>query len=72
MKTKKVYEKSKTVELQSLLKKFERASENNEILMDIAKYKNENFEELKRVNDDYEIDINLIRRELNRRLWFDK
>jgi hypothetical protein len=72
MKTIELYEKSGTTELQNLLKKYERVSEHNEILMDIAKAENRDFGNLNKLNNDYEIDIILLRRELNRRLWAEK
>lgn len=65
MKTIEFYEKVKTNKLQSLLKKYE--LEQNEIELNLE----ENFNsELKNTSDDYEIDIHLIRMELNKRLWF--
>ena len=65
MKTIEVIEKQKTKKLQSVLKKIE--FEQNEIDLKLE----ENFNsELKKISDDYEIDIHLIRMELNKRLWF--
>ena len=55
------------------LKEYEEKSESNEILMD--EYKSESktiYENIKRINNDYEIDIRLIRMELNKRLWNEK
>jgi hypothetical protein len=63
------YGNIKTEELKKMLKKYEKISEKNEILIDMAKEANDNYDELKKENDDYEIDIRLIRMELNRRLW---
>lgn len=63
------YSNTKTEELKKMLKKYEKISEKNEILMDMAKEANDSYDELKKENDDYEIDIRLIRMELNRRLW---
>lgn len=70
MGTVELYEKSRTEELQSLLKEFEEKSEETEILIDDARLKNQDYQELQRISNDYEIDIRLIHRELNRRLWF--
>jgi hypothetical protein len=64
------YGNIKTEELKKLLKKYEKISEKNEILIDMAKEENNNYDDLKKENDDYEIDIRLIRMELNRRLWY--
>lgn len=69
MKTIEIIEQSKTEDLRELLKKYERVSELNELLIDKYKENNNNFEELNKENMDYEIDIVLIRRELNKRLW---
>lgn len=65
MRTVDIYEKKSTKELQFLLKKFEKLLEENELKIDNSK----NNKELKKISDDYEIDISLIRMELNRRLW---
>ena len=69
MKTIEQYEITDTVKLQSLLKKFEKISERNEILIEMAIEENTNCEDLQKENSDYAIDISLIRMELNRRLW---
>jgi len=69
MKTIEIIEQSKTEDLRELLKKYERISELNELLIDKHKENNNNFEELNKENMDYEIDIVLIRRELSKRLW---
>lgn len=66
MDTIKHYEKTKTTELQLLLKELEMLSEKNEILIENNK---ELKRQLKKQNDDYEIDIRLIRMELSKRLW---
>lgn len=70
MKTIDIYEKTGTTELQNLLRSYEKKSEDNELLIDLAKSRNVNSEDLQRENNDYEIDIRLIHRELNRRLWY--
>ena len=69
MKTIELYEKTKTEELQKTLIFAEKAFEYNEIVMETA---NENYEDLKKDNIDYQIDISLIRMELNRRLYNDE
>lgn len=69
MKTIEIYEQTETNILQSLLKEFETFLENTDLLIDRAKLKNENYDELKKMSDDYEIDIHLIRMELSKRLW---
>lgn len=56
----KIYEKANTEDLQYLLKKLERCLEYAEIVDDKDKI------------NDYEIDIHLIRMELNKRLWKEK
>ena len=67
MKTIELYEKTDTAELKKFLKYAEKTLEHNEILM---KTTNEN--NLKKENIDLEIDISLIRMELNRRLYNDE
>lgn len=69
MKTIELYEKTETEELQKGLILAEKAFEYNEIVMETA---NENYEDLKKDNIDYQIDISLIRMELNRRLYNDE
>ena len=69
MKTIELYEKTHTNVLQSLLNEYEIVSEKNQILIEKAKLKNQNCEELISANIDFEIDIHLIRMELNKRLW---
>lgn len=77
MKTIEIYEKTETSVLQALLKEYEEHSERNEILIDLAK-ENDNgdlqeiSEKLQPINNDYAIDISLMRMELNRRLWNEK
>jgi hypothetical protein len=71
MKTIKIYEKMEISKLKSILKQYEGGLEINELLLDELKAKKQNYDELKRISDDYEIDISLIRMELNRRLWDD-
>jgi hypothetical protein len=72
MKTIEIYEKSKTSELKKLLIEFEEKSEKNELIMDYMKSINKNCDDLQKLNDDYEIDISLIRMELTKRLWYNK
>lgn len=64
MKTIEIYEKTETSKLQKMLKTYE----NNlkKIELDILKCPND---ELNKEIVDYEIDISLIRMELNKRLW---
>lgn len=66
------YEKLKTSILESLLIEFEEKSEKNELIMDYMKTIDRNCEDLQKINDDYEIDISLIRMELTKRLWYNK
>lgn len=61
-----------TSELRRILKIFEEAAEINEVIMDDAKKNNYSYGDLYKENLDNEIDIVLIRRELNRRLWEEK
>lgn len=63
----KKYQNTETPVLQSLLKRYELESENYE-LKNSKKFNNE----IQKVIDDYEIDIHLIRMELNKRLWKSK
>jgi len=70
MKTIETYEKTETLELQMLLTQYETFLENTEILIERAKSKNEDYSKLEKISKDYEIDMNLIRMELTKRLWF--
>jgi len=70
MKTVETYEKTETLELQMLLKQYETFLENTEILIERAKSKDEDCSKLEKISKDYEIDMNLIRMELTKRLWF--
>ncbi len=72
MKTIEKYEKTKTSELKKLLIEFERKSEKNELIMDYMKLINRNCDDLQIINEDYDIDINLIRMELTKRMWYKK
>ncbi len=69
MKTIEKYEQMETEILQLLLKKYETLLENTELIIDKAKSMNENYDNFKRISDDYEIDIHLIRMELTKRTW---
>jgi len=71
MKSIEIYEKTKTFELQRLLIKYESLLEENELLIDEMKLNKLNTKRLEEISSDYEIDISLIRMELNRRLWKD-
>ena len=69
MKIIEIYEQTDTTKLQILLKDYENKLEGNEIFMDKLKNKNQNTDHLKKLSDDLEIDVHLIRMELNKRLW---
>ena len=71
MKTIETYEQTKTQELQILLKQYETFLDNTDILIEIAKSRNESYAKLEKMSKDYEIDIHLIRMELTKRLWFE-
>lgn len=64
-----IYENTSTSGLKELLINLEKESERNEVILDYAKSINEKWEEFKKKSDDYDIDINLIRMELTKRLW---
>lgn len=70
MKTIETYEKTETQKLQILLTEYETFLENTEILIERAKSKDEDYTKLEIIRKDYEIDMNLIRMELTKRLWF--
>ena len=72
MKTIKIYEKTETVKLQKLLKKYENYLEKSELSLSNMESDNLYDENLKNKIADYEIDISLIRMELNKRLWKEK
>ena len=67
-KTIEVYEQKKTADLQSLLKQFEIDLE-DVVLIDKSKIKGENYDDLQNLSNDLDIDVHLIRMELNKRLW---
>lgn len=67
-KTIEIYEQKKTAELQSLLKQFEIDLE-DVVLIDKSKIKGENYDDLQNLSNDLDIDVHLIRMELNKRLW---
>ena len=64
-----VYEQKKTADLQSLLKQFEIDLEDVDLLIDKSKIKGENYDDLQNLSNDLDIDVHLIRMELNKRLW---
>ena len=68
-KTIEIYEQKKTAELQSLLKQFEIDLEDVDLLIDKSKIKGENYDDLQNLSNDLDIDVHLIRMELNKRLW---
>lgn len=72
MKTIEIYERKNTAELQTLLKKFEIDLEDVDLLIDKSKIKGENCDDLQHLSNDLDIDVHLIRMELNKRLWEDK
>lgn len=76
MKTIKIYEKTETIKLQKLLKKYEKCLEESELTLSNMEsdnlYSIIEYEKMKNKIADYEIDISLIRMELNKRLWKDK
>ena len=52
-------------------KEYEELLEENELHIDDRKTKNLDTKKLETISNDFEIDISLIRMELNRRLWKD-
>ena len=72
MKTIEIYEKTKTSELQSLLKQYETYIENGNLILErhSAEISAESMKVLKDTMNDYQIDVALLRMELNKRLWF--
>ena len=70
MRTIEFYENVKTKRLQSLLTKFETLSEQIYLLTLRDYFNSSESLKIKQLNEDYEIDIHLIRMELNKRLWF--
>ena len=64
-----IYEMEKTEILHLLLNSYEKISEVVEIEMEKLKSNNMDYSNLKSKNDNYLIDISLIRMELNKRLW---
>ena len=73
MKTIELYEQTSTTELQKLLKEHETKHENGQILMDFFDDDGDtDYETIKKMTIDSEIDISLIRMELNRRLYNDE
>lgn len=72
MKTIEKYEKTETSKLKKILKNFEEKSEKNELIMDYMRSIDRKCVDLQKMNDDYEIDISLIRMELTKRLWYNK
>ena len=61
------YRRMKTERLQMLLKSYESVVDNLELLL----YKHKDDKDIKQKYDDYTIDVNLIRMELTKRLWFE-
>jgi len=84
MKTIELYEKMSTLKLKEILLCTEQICESNDRQMDLMKkfndleedsykkFNDKTFEKMKNENMDYEIDISLIRMELNRRLYNDE
>lgn len=71
-KTIEIYEQTDTADLQILLKDYEDKLESNEIFMDNLKNDKQNVDVFKKLSDDLEIDVHLIRMELNKRLWVEE
>ena len=67
----KFYQKLETRKLKILLKNFEIAQNNTENIMEVSEKEGYNVFELVEKISDFEIDIRLIRMELNKRLWKD-
>lgn len=65
----KFYRKLKTENLRSLLKSLETAQYNTEFLINQFEKNGESTYNLEKKMVDYEIDISIIRTELNKRLW---
>lgn len=72
MKMIEMYEKTETSKLKKILIDYEEKSEKNELIMDYMRSIDRNCVDLQKINDDYEIDISLIRMELTKRLWYNK
>lgn len=65
----KFYERLKTENLRNLLSGLETAQYNTEYIMNEVQKNGGSVSDFERKMIDYEIDISLIRMELNRRLW---
>ena len=70
MKTIEKYEKTDTKKLKLMFKKYEYLLEKNELEIDKLKDSNKIYYHLKEISDDYEIDINIIRMILTKRMWY--
>jgi len=70
MKTNENYEKTGDKELKSILIQYEELLENTELEIDKLKELNKNHLYLQEKSDDYEIDINIIRMILTKRMWY--
>ena len=70
MKTNENYEKTSDKELKSILIQYEELLENTELEIDKLKELNKNHLHLQEKSDDYEIDINIIRMILTKRMWY--
>ena len=68
----KFYRKMKTESLKTLLNSYETMLYNTDILIEESKNNNNDYTELEKKLNDYDIDVSLIRMELNKRLWVDK
>ena len=67
----KLYEEMKTEKLKTLLKSLETSLYNTDFIMNEIEQDSELIKQLDNKIKDYEIDISLIRMELNKRLWFE-
>lgn len=72
MRTIDFYEKMENNKLKYLYKKYEKISENNQLIIENKKINKQYCDKLIKINKDYDIDINLIRMELTKRLWYGK
>lgn len=70
MNTNENYEQTGDDELKVILKQYEELLEKNELEIDKLKETNEKHSHLQEISDDYEIDINIVRMILTKRMWY--
>jgi len=70
MRTNENYEKTGDKELKEKLVQYEELLEKTELEIDILKEMNKNYSHLKEMSNDYEIDVNIIRMVLTKRMWY--